>query len=208
MCFKVSKKQEMKKLFLKSVLHTFIVLYIFTLQHKIFIWVSDISNQFDSFPFRYSYTSPKWHPTPVLLSGKSHGQRSMVDYNPWGHKRVRLYWNDLAHTQEDTTTSSVPAAGIALGASLLSGLGSAGRQGDPQFPEGRGGRDSCAEACAEAELIQGLGIQVPNVTRAQGRFSRGNQKLEMPRGFARGNPKTGSRYMVVPEYARMLRSLI
>ena len=86
-----------------------------------------------------------------------------------------------------------------------------GRQEEPQFPEGqlsRAGRDSCAEACAEAELIQGLGIQIPNVTRAQGRFSRGNQKLEMPRGFARGNTKTGSRYMVVPERARMLRSLI
>ena len=25
----------------------------------------------------------KWHPTPVLLPGKSHGQRSLVDYSPW-----------------------------------------------------------------------------------------------------------------------------
>ena len=28
----------------------------------------------------------KWQPTPVLLSGKSHGQRSMVDHSPWGRK--------------------------------------------------------------------------------------------------------------------------
>ena len=29
----------------------------------------------------------KWQPTPVLLPGKSHGQRSMVgSYSPWGHK--------------------------------------------------------------------------------------------------------------------------
>ena len=28
----------------------------------------------------------KWHPTPVLLPGKSHGQRSLVGYSPWGHK--------------------------------------------------------------------------------------------------------------------------
>ena len=29
----------------------------------------------------------KWQPTPVLLAGKSHGQRSMVgSYSPWGHK--------------------------------------------------------------------------------------------------------------------------
>ena len=28
----------------------------------------------------------KWHPTPVLLPGKSHGLRSLVGYRPWGHK--------------------------------------------------------------------------------------------------------------------------
>ena len=25
-------------------------------------------------------------PTPVLLSGESHGQRSLAGYSPWGHK--------------------------------------------------------------------------------------------------------------------------
>ena len=30
----------------------------------------------------------KWQPTPVFLSGKSHGQRSLMGYSPWGHKRV------------------------------------------------------------------------------------------------------------------------
>ena len=28
----------------------------------------------------------QWHPTPVLLPGKSHGQRSLVGYSPWDHK--------------------------------------------------------------------------------------------------------------------------
>ena len=28
----------------------------------------------------------KWQPTPVLLPGKYHGQRSLVGYSPWGHK--------------------------------------------------------------------------------------------------------------------------
>ena len=28
----------------------------------------------------------KWHSTPGLLLGKSHGQRSLVDYSPWGRK--------------------------------------------------------------------------------------------------------------------------
>ena len=50
----------------------------------------------------------KWHPTPVLLPGKSHGRRSLVGYSPWGHKEldtterlhflvllVLLLWSDL-----------------------------------------------------------------------------------------------------------------
>ena len=28
----------------------------------------------------------RWHPTPVLLPGKSHGQRSLVGCGPWGRK--------------------------------------------------------------------------------------------------------------------------
>ena len=27
----------------------------------------------------------QWHPTPVLLPGKSHGQRSLVGCSSWGH---------------------------------------------------------------------------------------------------------------------------
>ena len=28
----------------------------------------------------------QWHPTPVLLPGKSHGRRSLVGFSPWGHE--------------------------------------------------------------------------------------------------------------------------
>ena len=28
----------------------------------------------------------QWHPTPVLLPGKSHGLTSLVGYTPWGRK--------------------------------------------------------------------------------------------------------------------------
>ena len=28
----------------------------------------------------------KWQPTPVVLSGESHGRRSLAGYSPWGHK--------------------------------------------------------------------------------------------------------------------------
>ena len=29
-----------------------------------------------------------WQPTPAFLPGKSHGQRSLAGYSPWGRKRV------------------------------------------------------------------------------------------------------------------------
>ena len=28
----------------------------------------------------------KWQPTPLFLSGKSHGERNLAGYNPWVHK--------------------------------------------------------------------------------------------------------------------------
>ena len=30
----------------------------------------------------------QWHPTPVLLPGKSHGRRSLVGCSPWGRKEL------------------------------------------------------------------------------------------------------------------------
>ena len=36
--------------------------------------------------------SRKWQPNPVFLPEKFHGQRSLVGYSPWGHKRVRHNW--------------------------------------------------------------------------------------------------------------------
>ena len=39
----------------------------------------------------------QWHPTPVLLPGKSHGWRSLVGCRPWGRKESntteRLYFH-------------------------------------------------------------------------------------------------------------------
>ena len=39
----------------------------------------------------------KWQPTPVFLPGKSHGQRSLAGYSPWGHKR---FWHGLVTKQQ------------------------------------------------------------------------------------------------------------
>ena len=49
-------------------------------RHGFHLWVGKI-------PWRR-----KWQPTPVFLSGKSHGQRSLASYSSWGRKRVG---NDL-----------------------------------------------------------------------------------------------------------------
>ena len=35
---------------------------------------------------KVNYWSRQWQPTPALWPGKSHGQRSLVGYNPWGRK--------------------------------------------------------------------------------------------------------------------------
>ena len=32
----------------------------------------------------------KWQPTPVLLPGEFHGQRSLADYSPWHHKELDM----------------------------------------------------------------------------------------------------------------------
>ena len=45
----------------------------------------------------------KWQPTPVLLPGKSHGQRSLVDYSLWGQKES----DTTEHTRIRTVVQSL-----------------------------------------------------------------------------------------------------
>ena len=44
------------------------------------------------------FWSRKWQPTPVLLPGKVHGQRSLVGYRPWGHQESDMTEHTRAHT--------------------------------------------------------------------------------------------------------------
>ena len=42
----------------------------------------------------------KWQPTPVFLPGRSHGQKSLMGYSSWGHKRaghnlVTRHWQHI-----------------------------------------------------------------------------------------------------------------
>ena len=48
-------------------------------------WRSLGSIRFDSWVGKIPWRR-KWQPTPVFLPGKSHGQRSLVGYSPWGYK--------------------------------------------------------------------------------------------------------------------------
>ena len=54
-----------------------------------------------------------WYPTPVLLPGKSYGQRGLVGCSPWGHKESdtteRLHFHFPALEKEMATHSSVLA---------------------------------------------------------------------------------------------------
>ena len=55
----------------------------------------------------------QWHPTPVLLPGKSHGWRSLVGCSPWGHQELDttewLHFHFHALEKEMATHSSVLA---------------------------------------------------------------------------------------------------
>ena len=56
-------------------------------RHKFDPWVRKI-------PWRR-----KWQPTVVFLPGKSHGQRSLVGYSPWGHKETDTTEHTCARTR-------------------------------------------------------------------------------------------------------------
>ena len=40
----------------------------------------------DLWSVKYTLWGRQWHPTPVLLPGKSHGRRTLVGCSPWGHE--------------------------------------------------------------------------------------------------------------------------
>ena len=89
----------------------------------------------------------QWHPTPVLLPGKSHGQRSLIGYNPWGRWGLdtteRLHFHFHALEKEMATHSSVLAWRIP-------GMGEPG--GLPSMGSHRVGHDWCDLAAAAARM--------------------------------------------------------
>ena len=45
------------------------------------MWVTWVRYWFGKIPWRGA-----WQPTPLFLPRESHGERSLVDYSPWGRK--------------------------------------------------------------------------------------------------------------------------
>ena len=73
----------------------------------------------------------QWHPTPVLLPGKSHGRRSLVGCSPWGHEESdtteRLHFHfSLSCTGEGKATHSSVLAWRIPGTGEPGGLPSMG----------------------------------------------------------------------------------
>ena len=48
-------------------------------------WLLSVSSVYLSFTHAFSRRR-QWHPTPVLLPGKSHEWRNLVGCSPWGHE--------------------------------------------------------------------------------------------------------------------------
>ena len=55
------------------------------------------------------------NPTPVFLSGKSHGQRSLSGYSPWTHKEsdmtehTHIHTHTLTHPHTPSSPSRAPS---------------------------------------------------------------------------------------------------
>ena len=48
-----------------------------------------------------TYYEAKWQSTPVLLPEKSHGQRSLIAYSPWGREESNTTERLYFHSSQD-----------------------------------------------------------------------------------------------------------
>ena len=69
----------------------------------------------------------QWHPTPVLLPGKSHGQRSLVGCSPWGRSELdTTEWLHFHALEKEMATHSSVLAWRIPGTAEPAGLPSMG----------------------------------------------------------------------------------
>ena len=75
----------------------------------------------------------QWHPTPLLLPGKSHGRRSLVGCSPWGHwesdttKRLHFHFSPVTHWRRKWHPTPVFLPGESQGWRSLVGCSPWGR---------------------------------------------------------------------------------
>ena len=106
--------------------------------------------------FTFMHWRRKWHPTPVLLPGKSHGQRTLVGCSPWGREEL-----DMTERLHFHFSLSCSGEGSATDSSLLAwripGTGEPG--GLPSIRSPRVGHDwsNSAAAAAAQQLKQSPG---------------------------------------------------
>ena len=72
--------------------------------------VKNLPARFDPWVGKISWRR-KWQHTPVFLPWKSHGQRNLVGYSPWG-RRVRQDWATNRYTLCDPMDCSPPGASV------------------------------------------------------------------------------------------------
>ena len=89
----------------------------------------------------------QWHPTPVLLPGKSHGRRSLVDCSPWG----RAWLSDFTFTCHFHALEKEMATHSSVLAWRVPGTGEPG--GLPSMGSHRVGHD-CSNLAAAAAYTQ------------------------------------------------------
>ena len=88
----------------------------------------------------------QWHPTPVLLPGKSHGRRSLVGCSPWEESRTRL--SDFTFTFHFHALEKEMATHSSVLAWRIPGMGESG--GLPSMGLHRVGHDWTDLAAAAA----------------------------------------------------------
>ena len=82
---------------------------------------------------RFVIRRRQWHPTPVLLPGKSHGSRSLVGCNPWGREesdtteRLHFHFSLFMHWRRKWQPTPVLLPGESHGRRSLVGYSPRGR---------------------------------------------------------------------------------
>jgi len=94
----------------------------------------------------------QWHPTPVLLPGKSHGRRSLVGCGPWGREKSQTRLSDFTFTFHFHALEKEMATRSSVLAWRIPGTGEPG--GLPSMGSHRVGHDWSNLAAAAEEQVR------------------------------------------------------